>query len=234
MKSPNAIWLVTLMLIGSIWGTHAQARYEDPERLRSAVRAHILGNIPDSGFTVSSPTLERKLTLPACPAEPETFDPPGGGNHSANQSRRTIGVRCPGSWTLYVPTQITRMVNMVTLARPVGPGHTLSAADLQIEQHPISSMPLGYVGSLAQAIGQISRQPLAQGARLRPTHLRAGNAVTRGQDVRVFIERAGMHIESRGAALADGAIGAWVKVKNLHSGRIVEGRVESAGVVRIP
>ncbi len=224
-------FLVRLGLIAcALWSSIASARYEDPERLKQAVQQHILGGGADTYTTVSTPTLDRPLTLPYCENTPETFDPPG----SRSSSRRTVGVRCPGGWTLYVPTRITMLVEMVQLVRPIGPGQALSAEDLTIVRHPVSSMPLGYIGGIEQAIGQISRQPLAEGTMLRPTHLRAGNAVTRGQDIRVVVERAGLHIESSGSALADGAIGAWVKVKNSHSGRIVEGRVESAGVVRVP
>ncbi len=230
MKSRNYLWITALLTFSTLFSAASHARYEDPERLKAAVRTHVLGTTDDGHTTISSPTLDRPLTLPRCKNTPQAFDPPG----SSNSSRRTVGVRCPGGWTLYVPTRITTQVEMVELVRPVGPGQALTAEDLKVVHHAISSMPLGYVGSIDQALGQISRQPLAEGTVLRPTHLRAGNAVTRGQNIRMVVEREGMHIESTGAALADGAIGAWVKVKNSHSGRIVEGRVESAGVVRIP
>lgn len=231
MRSHRPLRALGLLLLSVLFSTPAAARYEDPERLKAALHAHLLGPNPQDSTTISSPTLERKLTLPRCAETPVAFDPPGS---NPQASRRTVGLRCPGGWTLYVPTRIATLVEMVQLRQPVGPGQTLRAEDLTLVRQPSSSMPLGYMGSIEQAIGQISRQPLAEGTLLRPSHLRAGNAVTRGQNIRLIVQRAGMHIESTGSALADGAIGAWVKVKNPRSGRIVEGLVESAGVVRIP
>jgi len=231
MRSHPRFWVSGLLLLSVLLSAPVAARYEDPERLKAALHAHILGPGQKGSTTISSPTLERKLTLPRCAEEPVAFDPPGS---NSNASRRTVGLRCPGGWTLYVPTRVATLVEMVQLLRPVGPGQTLRAEDLRLVRQPTSSMPLGYMGSIEQSIGQISRQPLAEGTLLRPSHLRAGNAVTRGQNIRLIVQRAGMHIESTGAAMADGAVGAWVKVKNPRSGRIVEGLVESAGVVRIP
>lgn len=214
-----------------LWASTAIADNEDPERIRQIVQEHvILGGEPED-ISVSTPALDRPLNLPRCESSPEAFDPPGS---DINKARRTIGIRCAGSWTFYVPTVVTRFVAMVAIAKPVGPGHTLTSADLTTIKKPISSMPLGYIGSLSQALGQKTRQSLAPGVLLRPSHLRAGHAVKRGQSVRLVLRRGGLEVESSGESLTDGAIGAWVKVKNAFSGRIVEGRVESAGLVRIP
>lgn len=206
------------------------AEHEDPERLRAVVAAHVVGE-SNQRSSIDAPTLSRPLQLPRCDSDPVAFDPPGS---SRNNSRQTVGVRCEGGWTLYVPVRITRNVMMVELARPIGPGQTLESADLRLAEHPMSSMPLGYMSQLRQALGQVARQALPEGTVLRPTHLRAGQAVQRGQGVRLIVERGGMQIESSGEALEDGAIGTWVKVTNPRSGRMVEGVVDAIGVVRIP
>lgn len=204
---------------------------EDPSRIQKLINAHLITGHHGPDVRFSAPSLDRPLNLPRCSSQPELFDPPGS---KTNRSRRTIGVRCPQSWTFYVPVVVTQFANMVETVRAIGPGQSFDAADLRIVRRPISSMPLGYISDLSQVVGQLSRQPIAEGTLLRPTHLRAGRAVQRGQSVRIVLNRDGLTIESVGESLADGAVGAWVKVKNTLSGRIVEGRVESAGLVRVP
>ncbi|MEN8720263.1 MAG: flagellar basal body P-ring formation chaperone FlgA [Oceanococcaceae bacterium] len=202
---------------------------EDPDRLRAVVQAHVL-NSGAGPMDIDTPTLDRPLNLPHCAAQPEAFDPPG----QASRNRRIVGVRCPGGWSVYIPVRLSMTVTMVALSRPVGPGEALSADDLRLTRKPVSSMPLGYIGSVEQALGSVTRQALPEGTVLRPTQLRAGQAVQRGQHVRLVVQRDGLRIESAGEVLADGAVGAWVKVRNPHSGRIVEGRVDDVGLVLIP
>ncbi len=201
---------------------------ENVARLRTIVSAFVAGEQP--GSSVAMPSLDARLRLPACAQRPEAFDAPG----SRGGPRRTVGLRCPGGWTIYVPVRITQMVSMVRLRRAATPGEALRAEDLELVQHPAERMPLGHVGTLEQAVGRIPRQALAPGTLLRPTHLRAGRAVQRGQAVRLVLERAGLRIESTGEALEDAAVGAWVQARNTYSGRIVEGRVSAPGLITVP
>lgn len=222
----SLLLLSGLLLLPSAWA----APQEDGQRLQRIVAAHLQNGSPQEEIEIRTPTLERKLRLNRCPSRPEAFDPPG----TRPGNRRTVGLRCPGEWTLYVPTQMERRVPMLVLARPIAPGETLTAAHLRRSMQSVDSVPLGYLDEFTQAVGAIARQPLAEGTVLRPSHLRAGNAVERGQPVRLIVERAGLRIESSGEALGNGAVGGWVAARNLGSGRVVEGRIQSPGVVQIP
>lgn len=224
-------WTVCPLLCSCLLAPAAHAgSYEDPARVRQAIRTHIQAGYADATVAISTPTLQQGLRMPPCAQSLEAFDPPG----SRPGSRRTVGVRCPNGWTLYVPTQVTREVNMVVLARPISRGQVLSAQDIRVEQRPAASMPLGFVSTPDLVIGREAKQALPAGLALRDSHLGGGRDVQRGQQVRLLVQRGGLQIESQGIAESDAAVGHWVAVRNPRSGRVVEGRVQEPGLVRVP
>lgn len=218
------------LCLGLLATAASAASYEQPERVRDAIRRHIQAAYPNAEVAISTPTLNGGLRMPLCAEPLRAFDPPG----VRPGNRRTVGVQCPQGWTLYVPTQITREVNMVVLARPISRGQVLTTQDLRVEQRPAASMPLGFIGALNMAIGREAKQALPAGLALRDSHLGGGRDVQRGQQVRLLVARGGLHIETQGIAESDAAVGHWVAVRNPRSGRLVEGRVQEPGLVRVP
>jgi|GEM_PF-2369695 flagella basal body P-ring formation protein FlgA len=51
-------------------------------------------------------------------------------------------------------------------------------------------------------------------------------AIKRGQLVKVVAEKGGIYVETLGRALQNGRVGDIIKVKNVYSGKIIEGRVK--------
>ena len=58
-------------------------------------------------------------------------------------------------------------------------------------------------------------------------------AVKRGQEVTLLASAGGIQVRMAGRALADGREGARLRVQNLSSQAVVEGVVETDGVVRV-
>lgn len=84
-----------------------------------------------------------------------------------------------------------------------------------------------------QIIGLELRTDRGQGDMLRERDLLPPRLVTRGSLVTIKIETPLMRITARGKSLQDGAKGDVVRVTNLQSKRVLEGTVESSGIVRI-
>jgi flagella basal body P-ring formation protein FlgA len=61
----------------------------------------------------------------------------------------------------------------------------------------------------------------------------ADSLVKRGQQVTLLAAAGGMEVRARGVAMNDAPAAGRIKAQNLSSGRIVEGFVESADVIRI-
>jgi flagella basal body P-ring formation protein FlgA len=71
------------------------------------------------------------------------------------------------------------------------------------------------------------------GAVISPSALKSMKVVARGQVITLLAKAGTMEVRMSGKALASAALGQRVKVKNLSSKRVVEGVVESPGVVKV-
>ena len=58
-------------------------------------------------------------------------------------------------------------------------------------------------------------------------------AVKRGQLVKIVAEKGGIYVETTGKALQNGRVGDIIKVKNIYSGKVIEGRVKDEETVVI-
>ena len=151
------------------------------------------------------------------------------------KDRVMIELRCgdPKSWHLYVPVRIIGTSTVAVAAHAIVSGTVLSTADLKIEEHDISELPLGFLDDPAIAVGLTASRPIAGGAFITNQQLIASKAVQRGQSVTLIADAGGIAVRMAGRALSDGLMNQRVKVQNLSSGKVVEGIARSEQVVEI-
>jgi flagella basal body P-ring formation protein FlgA len=151
------------------------------------------------------------------------------------QDRATIELRCQDakSWHLYVQVRVIGTSSVVVAAHAIVVGSVLKAADVRVEQHDISELPLGFLDDPAIAVGLTASRPISGGAFLTNQQLVAAKAVQRGQSVTLVADVGGMSVRMAGKALSDGLINQRVRVQNTSSGKIVEGVARSEQVVEI-
>lgn len=151
------------------------------------------------------------------------------------KDRVMIELRCddPKPWHLYVPVRIVGTSPVAVAAHAIVAGTEIKAADLKVEQHDISELPLGFLDDPAIAVGLIASRPIAGGAYLTNQQLTAPKVVLRGQSVTLLADADGISVRMAGRALSDGLMNQRVKVQNLSSGKIVEGIARSEQVVEI-
>jgi flagella basal body P-ring formation protein FlgA len=176
--------------------------------------------------------LDERLQLPACAATLQLFLPPG----ARTMGDTTVGVRCdePKPWTLYVPVRVSVYAQVLVATRPLQRGALLQADDLKLERRELGTLYGGYLSQTEQALGMVIRRSLMPGAVVEPSAVEARTLVQRGQSVVLVSRGAGIEVRAAGEALASGALGAWVQVRNLSSKRIVEGTVIEGGIVEVP
>jgi flagella basal body P-ring formation protein FlgA len=151
------------------------------------------------------------------------------------QDRATIELRCPTpkSWHIYVQARIIGTSTVAVAAHAIVMGSVLKAADLRVEQHDISELPLGFLDDPSIAVGLTASRPIPGGAFITNQQLVAAKAVQRGQSVTLVADAGGMSVRMAGKALSDGLVNQRVKVANLSSGKVVEGIARSEQVVEI-
>jgi flagellar basal body P-ring formation protein FlgA len=151
------------------------------------------------------------------------------------KDRVTIELRCQDAkpWHLYVPVRIVATSPVAVAVHAIVAGTVIKAADLKVEEHDVSELPLGFLDDPAIAVGLIAGRPIAGGAYLTNQQLTAPKVVERGQSVTLLADAGGISVRMAGRALSDGLMNQRVRVQNLSSGKIVEGIARSEQVVEI-
>ncbi len=122
---------------------------------------------------------------------------------------------------------------MVFAAHPISRGSALDASAITLRQSDISTLPQGYFTDPRQLLEQLARRDIAPGEPLRQSLLQPQRLIKRGDEVVILAEEDGLTVRSSGIALADGAAGAQIDIRNLRSERIIRARVHSAGTVMV-
>ncbi len=194
--------------------------------LLEAARAQHRGNVE-----VHMGRLDARLRLARCSQALEGFLPPG----ARLSGSASVGVRCPGTggWTLYIKAHIAVSAPALVTTRPLARGAALSPADVQIVESDVSASGYGYFQTLDQIEGLIARRPLPAGTVLNPTMVKAPRLIRRGDRVTLVNAAGPIRVEMAAEAISDGTRGERIRVRALNSGRVIDGWVVSAGVVKL-
>lgn len=179
---------------------------------------------------VSEVRVDRRLRLPLCSQPLVTRAAPG----SRAGGRLTVEVGCPAPrWRVFVPVTLAVNAPVAVAARPLPARTTLAPGDLQLAERDVHQLPGGYFARLEDAYGMELTRALGAGEPLQPRGARAGSLVRRGQEVTLLAQGEGIAVRMKGEALGSGGLNQRVRVRNLSSGREVEGVVRSPDVVEV-
>jgi flagella basal body P-ring formation protein FlgA len=175
--------------------------------------------------------LDARLHLTACKTPLQTSLAPG----ARSPTRITVQVRCAdvAGWKIYVPVDVTYYDHVVVATRAVDRGAALAPADLAVEERESGSLPSSYMRDPAELTGFTLSRPVAAGTVISPSLLAADHVIHRGDIVTLIAQTGSMMVRAQGRAMADAAVRERVKVRNLGSGRQVEGLVVGAGEVQV-
>lgn len=226
--------LATLLLAlpGTLASLSVNAEpFESAQRIEDCVRAHLASRThsTDAPATVEVGPIDTRLRLPRCAQPLEAFLAPG----AREFGNTTVGVRCSGAepWTIYVTATVHVMGEVVVSARSVARGATLTPADLTTRRLDLAALPPGAATSLAQVEGKLLKRPVAPGTVLTSAMFASKPLVRRGETVTLLARAGGLDVRVGAEALASGAAGERIRVRNASSRRVVEAIVIGAGLV---
>jgi flagella basal body P-ring formation protein FlgA len=226
MEKP--LWIVALSLLYSIAALAAPLT-EDRERIRSFADAFIqqqIAGLPGK-ITYRVEELDKHLAMPPC-SKLEAFLPAG------NQliGTTSVGIRCIAgkNWTLYVPAQIRRNIDLVVSARQLPPGHTLQPADLATRS--IETTQVDGLTDPALALGKVLRLGISAGQTIHEEMLRPPFSITQGQTVQLRAQGVSFNIHGEGKSLNNASDGQPVQIRTA-SGRVIGGIAKAGGIVEI-
>lgn len=173
--------------------------------------------------------LDSRLALTRCEQALTTFLPAG----AQLAGKTTVGVRCEGRkpWTVYVPATINVSGTFIASTRSLPRGHILGYDDVEPKEQNLTKIPWGSVTDLEQVIGKELKRPVNAGSALTSAMLGKPEVIKRGQQVTVYSGSGGLQVSVAGTAMASGAEGDRVQIRNTRSKRIIEGTVRADGSV---
>ncbi|MEJ0039107.1 MAG: flagellar basal body P-ring formation chaperone FlgA [Gammaproteobacteria bacterium] len=204
------------------------------ETVRAAAQAYVLEQVPSQkpgSIQVNVGDLDSRLRLAVC-TNPLKVALPSGATFRA---RMTVAVSCvnPVVWTVYVPVNIETQTSVLVLRHAVGRGARLTADDVEVQTRTVTGAGDDYLTQAAELEGRTLKRPLGAGAAVTADAMVADSLVKRGQHVTLLAAAGGMEVRAAGVAMNDAPVAGRIKAQNLSSGRIVEGVVETADVIRI-
>ncbi|WP_271408494.1 flagellar basal body P-ring formation chaperone FlgA [Pseudomonas sp. Q1-7] len=149
--------------------------------------------------------------------------------------RVTVRIRCDGSspWTVFVPAQVKLYREVVVVTRPLRRGAPIAPQDVTVAERDVGLLNQGFLSDPAQTIGQKTTRTLLPDQVLAPLHLQQAEVVSKGDQVVISAANSAISVRVPGEALANGAPGEQIRVRNLSSGRVVKARVKAPGQVQV-
>lgn len=183
-----------------------------------------------NGVTVDLRPLDSRIQLAACASPLQV----------TTASERALGpvsmsVSCshPNPWRVQVRGSVSAVAELPVLALPINRGDVIGSGDIELRQQRITRDLVGYLRSEQDIVGKEARKNLVVGSKLRKSDLISPQIIDRGQTVALVAQSAGLLVNMQGKALSNGAAGDRLMVKNLSSGRRIEGLVQRNGTVLI-
>ena len=229
-----ALAATLVLLLWFISSNGFAAEFESPQSIRTTVDGFVTQRLQHSkrqDFDVRVDRLDSRLRLARCGSALEPFLPTA----TRLMGKVTVGVRCPAgkTWTVYVPVQIDVYENVLTAARPLLHGQRITASDVMASRQKASKRSQAYFHDSNQLVGMVAKRSIPAGKAFSLQLVEAPRLVQRGEDVTLVAETDFLTVRMKGKALADGAKGDVIKVKNSTSNRVVEGIVTRPGVVKV-
>lgn len=227
------ICVLASALAALAFATNANANVQALDSIQSAAEQFVRSSLPENSVKhfVTANRLDSRLRLGACASPLEAFSQ----GTAMNTGRMTIGVRCPSAntWTIYVPVTVEVEVSVLVLRRPLARRARVELADVEPQVRRLPGSASVFVNDTSSLQGHRLKRSLPVGTALTVEMLQPDVLVRRGQQVTLIAASGTVQIRAQGQALTEGAASERVRVQNVSSLKVVEGVVESDGVVRV-
>ena len=220
--------IILLLVTGAAYAVPMQS----VPMIQDLVKNYISDNLEPGGkYEISDVQIDPRLQLPQCEQALQAFSQSG----DIKPARNTVGVRCHGEkgWTIYSTVVVKSFKDVLVLNRSLRRGDVIRAEYLTTETRDIGLLQQGYATALEEAVNKQAARNVPAGSVLSRQHFTDLAVVKRGERVNIQSAKAGMLISATGTAMADGAVGQKINVKNMSSQRVIQATVVDAGQVSV-
>ena len=173
--------------------------------------------------------IDPRLTLNPCP-QPLTVSL---AHENRQFGRLSLKVSCMSTWFIYVTATVTVMDTVMVSANAIPRGQALTASMLTAEERDISRLHHGYYNNANDLLGYIPTRTIGMRQVITPGALSQPMAVGKHEEVTITSSTSGITVIATGIALASGATGDRIPVRNKLSQRVIEARISGPGSVEV-
>lgn len=211
----------------------AAAAIQPLDSVRRAAETFVRSQMPpgQTDIVITADRLDSRLRLARCGGKLEASLLSG----ARMQAQMSVAVGCHrgADWKVYVPVTVQSRIQVWALRTPEVQGARLTSADVAPETRLVSGLAVGYVTDVSQLAHDTLRHPLPAGAVLTAEDLLPDFMVRQGEQVTLVASIDGIQVRAAGLALQSGRHGALIRVQNASSAKVVQGVIESDGVVDV-
>ncbi len=229
---PSFYWAILAGLLLPVAATiAADDSRQALDDIRATAEAFVLKRLGGNanGTTASAGGLDPRLRLAQCQKPLVAFAVAG----DRLKGNTSVGVQCPGSWRLYVPVKVETLRPVLALRHSLDRGKILGPDDLEFVTVDTGRLIRGYYAELDSVAGHTLKRSAAAGTILTHALVQEPPVIQRGQRVSLVSSGSGIAVQAPGEALADAKIGDRLHVRNLSSGKTVQGIARSSGTVEV-
>ncbi len=234
MNNIKAVFQSTVFFVLLICSDVYAVEFHSHDLIKQSVNNFLELNIAKNEYQqyeINVGSIDSRLRLTKCDS-PLNIDRPMG---QRQFGRVTVSVKCKGSqpWSLYVPATIKIYGKVLTTNRSLPAGSMITMDDVTLVKKDISHLTQGYFKKAEEVTGSFVKRPLVSGSVLTPSNIRPPNIAERGERVIILAKGEGVVVRMQGQVMKDAVAGDRVRVRNLLSNQIVEGRIYKKGVVEV-
>jgi len=233
LLSFKKLLLAFCLLVFAVYPAFAR-EFESLENITHLVKSFINNELESNNIknaTISVRKLDSRLKLNKC----TTLLKPNLNATSNMIGRLMVAVNCmePKPWTVHVPVEVTVYKTVLAAARHLPKGHVINNNDLRPISIKLGQANNGFFIKQENLIGKQIKRPIAMGKVIKPRFVEAARMVQRGENVTIIAVTQSIQVSMKGIALADGAQGQMIQVRNLKTKQVVQGIVTKPGFVKV-
>ncbi len=221
MFKKYAFILACLLLSSS---EHIYASVESHKSLQTTALNFLLKetkDVQDSEITLRP--LDKRLRLHKCSSPLEAFWP----LENKKFGSTTVGIRCRGDkpWKIYLGVYIHIYKYVWVASSALSRGQIIATSNVRKEKRDVTKLSRGYLPASTPILGQQLKQNIHIYQVLTDTMLQSKKLINRGDRVIIISKQANIVVQANGVALANGAKGDRIRVRNMSSKREIEAYV---------
>ncbi len=132
-----------------------------------------------------------------------------------------------------IHAQIRAMVSLPVLQRDLARDSIIGADDIAYAEFPSNRHHDRAIADIEEIVGKVTTRRLRAQRPLHASDLAEFELIDRGQTVELIYHHAGLHLQAFGIALEPGSESDPIRVRNIDTERVVVGRIDGRGRVRL-